>query len=69
MMPYYDLYRQEKPGEFHQMFQSFEVHSNDSACRKKVRLGIEQVIVQTWKNGMVILRIGEMMDRTNIHHL
>ena len=23
---------------------SFEVHSNESACRKKVRLGLEQVI-------------------------
>ena len=23
--------------------QSFEVHSNESACRKKVRLGLEQV--------------------------
>ena len=23
---------------------SFEVHSNESACRKKVRLGMEQVI-------------------------
>ena len=23
---------------------SFVVHSNDSACRKKVRLGLEQVI-------------------------
>ena len=24
---------------------SFEVHSNESACRKKVRLGLEQVII------------------------
>ena len=23
---------------------SFEVHSNESACRKKVRLGLEQVL-------------------------
>ena len=26
---------------------SFEVHSNESACRKKVRLGLEQVIYNT----------------------
>ena len=25
---------------------SFEVHSNESACRKKVRLGLEQVVNQ-----------------------
>ena len=24
---------------------SFEVHSNESACRKKVRLGLEQVTI------------------------
>ena len=24
---------------------SFELHSNESACRKKVRLGLEQVLV------------------------
>ena len=28
---------------------SFEVHSNESACRKKVRLGLEQVMYDTWK--------------------
>ena len=27
---------------------SFEVHSNESACRKKVRLGLEQVITNFW---------------------
>ena len=26
---------------------SFEVHSNESACRKKVRLGLEQVYIRT----------------------
>ena len=34
---------------------SFEVHSNESACRKKVRLGLEQVIRQIqseWKGGL-----------------
>ena len=28
---------------------SFEVHSNESACRKKVRLGLDQVIPQPTK--------------------
>ena len=34
---------------------SFEVHSNESACRKKVRLGLEQVIKQSqpeWKGAL-----------------
>ena len=27
---------------------SFEVHSNESACRKKVRLGMEQFAIRTY---------------------
>ena len=26
---------------------SFEVHSNESVCRKKVRLGLEQVFIES----------------------
>ena len=29
---------------------SFEVHSNESACKEKVRLGMEQVIMQIYSN-------------------
>ena len=35
---------------------SFEVHSNESACRKKVRLGLEQVIE---KNLEIVYDLGE----------
>ena len=31
---------------------SFEVHSNESACRKKVRLGLEQVTYSTGLGGL-----------------
>ena len=32
---------------------SFDVHSNESACRKKVRLGLEQVVDGIGKLGLL----------------
>ena len=40
---------------------SFEVHSNESACRKKVCLGLEQVIYmddKTWENVVKVVAPG-----------
>ena len=40
---------------------SFEVHSNESACRKKVCLGLEQVIYmddKTWENVVKVVATG-----------
>ena len=39
---------------------SFEVHSNESACRKSGRLGLEQVIEQP--HPAVVLYRDELMD-------
>ena len=41
---------------------SFEVHSKESACRKKVRLGLEQVITEKWRqNQKYTCQISELL--------
>ena len=35
--------------------QSFEVHSNESTCRKKVRLGLEQVINANYSDYVIFM--------------
>ena len=43
---------------------SFEVHSNESTCRKKVRLGLEQVICAVnWVTIPGILRYFRIMEK------
>ena len=34
----------------------FEVHSNESACRKKVRVGLEQVLDTFWPDNCFITK-------------
>ena len=36
----------------------FEVHSDESACRKKVRLGLEQVKICLFQHVLDIFRLG-----------
>ena len=38
---------------------SFEVHSNESACIKKVRIGLEQVLSYIFVSQIIVLRVME----------
>ena len=42
---------------------SFEVHSNESACIKKVRLGLEEAIAY-WNLRMFVHRLGIQLEVT-----
>ena len=45
---------------------SFEVHSNESACRKKVRLGMEQVIRVASSASIPVLVARDIFELTNL---
>ena len=45
---------------------SFEVHSDENACGKKVRLGLEQVILDIQQE--MISKIAPSLSHSLLHH-